>query len=103
MGHVRNALFATPSTARALGATPVDPRKVAEVPFVTPIYNVNGQFVPHSQAVVHIEDRGYQLADAVYEVWALLQERDPDKNDDYFSNSVKLLCMIVISENWWAP
>src|SRR6201999_2225022 len=23
------------------------------------------------QAVVHIEDRGYQLADAVYEVWAL--------------------------------
>ena len=32
---------------------------------------VNGRFVPHAQAVVHIEDRGYQLADAVYEVWAL--------------------------------
>jgi D-alanine transaminase len=32
---------------------------------------VNGQFVPHGQASVHIEDRGYQLADAVYEVWAL--------------------------------
>lgn len=32
---------------------------------------VNGRFVPHGQAVVHIEDRGYQLADAVYEVWAL--------------------------------
>jgi D-alanine transaminase len=32
---------------------------------------VNGRFVPHSQAMVHIEDRGYQLADAVYEVWAL--------------------------------
>jgi D-alanine transaminase len=32
---------------------------------------VNGRFVPHAEAVVHIEDRGYQLADAVYEVWAL--------------------------------
>jgi len=32
---------------------------------------VNGRFVPHAQAFVHIEDRGYQLADAVYEVWAL--------------------------------
>lgn len=32
---------------------------------------VNGRFVPHGEAAVHIEDRGYQLADAVYEVWAL--------------------------------
>jgi len=32
---------------------------------------VNGRFVPHAEAFVHIEDRGYQLADAVYEVWAL--------------------------------
>ncbi|HEX3888989.1 MAG TPA: D-amino-acid transaminase [Phenylobacterium sp.] len=32
---------------------------------------VNGRFVPHGEAMVHIEDRGYQLADAVYEVWAL--------------------------------
>ena len=32
---------------------------------------VNGRFVPHGEAVVHIEDRGYQFADAVYEVWAL--------------------------------
>lgn len=32
---------------------------------------VNGRFVPHREAVVHIEDRGYQLADAVYEVWSL--------------------------------
>ena len=27
---------------------------------------VNGRFSRHDQAVVHIEDRGYQLADAVY-------------------------------------
>ena len=32
---------------------------------------VNGRFVPHGEAYVHIEDRGYQFADAVYEVWAL--------------------------------
>ncbi len=29
---------------------------------------VNGQYVDHLQASVHIEDRGYQLADGVYEV-----------------------------------
>jgi len=33
---------------------------------------VNGQFVRHGDASVHIEDRGYQLADGVYEVWAVL-------------------------------
>lgn len=32
---------------------------------------VNGQFVRHGDAAVHIEDRGYQLADGVYEVWAV--------------------------------
>lgn len=29
---------------------------------------VNGQYLPHGQAAVHIEDRGYQFADGVYEV-----------------------------------
>ncbi len=29
---------------------------------------VNGRYLPHAQAVVHIEDRGYQFADGVYEV-----------------------------------
>lgn len=29
---------------------------------------VNGQYVPHSEAGIHIEDRGYQFADGVYEV-----------------------------------
>ncbi len=29
---------------------------------------VNGRYVPHAQAAVHIEDRGYQFADGVYEV-----------------------------------
>lgn len=29
---------------------------------------VNGRYLPHKQAQVHIEDRGYQFADGVYEV-----------------------------------
>ncbi|MBL8700205.1 MAG: D-amino-acid transaminase [Alphaproteobacteria bacterium] len=32
---------------------------------------VNGRYVPHRQARVHIEDRGYQFADGVYEVIAV--------------------------------
>ncbi|MDR3496844.1 MAG: D-amino-acid transaminase [Ancalomicrobiaceae bacterium] len=28
---------------------------------------VNGRYIPHARASVHIEDRGYQFADAVYE------------------------------------
>lgn len=29
---------------------------------------VNGRYLPHRQAQVHVEDRGYQFADGVYEV-----------------------------------
>src|SRR5258708_39451067 len=32
---------------------------------------VNGRYVPHRAARVHIEDRGFQFADAVYEVIAV--------------------------------
>jgi D-alanine transaminase len=32
---------------------------------------VNGRYVPHRHATVHIEDRGFQFADAVYEVIAI--------------------------------
>jgi D-alanine transaminase len=32
---------------------------------------VNGRYVPHGAARVHIEDRGYQFADGVYEVVAV--------------------------------
>jgi D-alanine transaminase len=33
---------------------------------------VNGAYVRHGDAAVHIEDRGYQFADAVYEVWSVM-------------------------------
>jgi D-alanine transaminase len=29
---------------------------------------VNGRYVPHARALVHVEDRGFQFADGVYEV-----------------------------------
>ncbi len=32
---------------------------------------VNGRYLPHRAARVHIEDRGFQFADAVYEVIAI--------------------------------
>ena len=36
---------------------------------------VNGRYVPHDDAAVHIEDRGYQFADGVYEVVAIVAGR----------------------------
>ncbi|HIJ63885.1 MAG TPA: D-amino-acid transaminase [Rhodospirillaceae bacterium] len=40
---------------------------------------VNGRFLPFGQALVHIEDRGYQFADGVYEVMALAGGRILDE------------------------
>lgn len=36
---------------------------------------VNGRYVPHDQALVHAEDRGFQFADGVYEVTAVKASR----------------------------
>ena len=33
---------------------------------------VNGRYAPHDRAAVHVEDRGYQFADGVYEVVTVL-------------------------------
>lgn len=35
------------------------------------IIYVNGSYLPHDEAVVHVEDRGYMLADGVYEGFEL--------------------------------
>ncbi|MGD0191964.1 MAG: D-amino-acid transaminase [Rhizomicrobium sp.] len=34
---------------------------------------VNGRYVPHGRAAVHIEDRGLQFSDAVYEVFGVIE------------------------------
>lgn len=39
---------------------------------------VNGAYQPHRQACVHIEDRGFQFADGVYEVWSVFDGRLAD-------------------------
>ncbi|MDH3240472.1 MAG: D-amino-acid transaminase [Alphaproteobacteria bacterium] len=38
---------------------------------MTRIAYVNGRYLPHRRAAVHVEDRGYQFADGVYEVIAV--------------------------------
>lgn len=36
---------------------------------------VNGAYCPHREGFVHIEDRGYQFADGVYEVWGVRNKK----------------------------
>lgn len=40
---------------------------------------VNGRYVPHREASVHIEDRGYQFADGIYEVIAVAEGKLVDE------------------------
>ncbi len=51
---------------------------------------VNGRYVPHGSAVVHIEDRGYQFADGVYEVVPVTRGRliDEDPHLDRLERSL---------------
>ena len=44
---------------------------------------VNSSFVPHRQASVHIEDRGFQFGDAVYEVWSVRDGRLLDEQGHF--------------------
>jgi len=44
---------------------------------------VNGSYVPLREAAVHVEDRGYQFADGVYEVIALRQNKMVDATGHY--------------------
>jgi D-alanine transaminase len=42
---------------------------------------VNGRYLPHSRAAVHIEDRGLQFADAIYEVVGVVEDRFLDEKE----------------------
>ena len=44
---------------------------------------VNGRYLPHNQASVHIEDRGYQFGDGVYEVVLVLDKKLVDFGGHY--------------------
>lgn len=58
---------------------------------------VNGRFVRHGEAAVHIEDRGYQLADGVYEAWAVLDGRLGDAAG-HFERLARSLSELRIAE-----
>ena len=56
---------------------------------------VNGRYVPHGDAAVHIEDRGYQFADGVYEVIAVIGGKLVDEEPhldrlDYSLNEIEI-------------
>ena len=44
---------------------------------------VNGRFVRHAEAAVHIEDRGYQFSDGIYEVWAVFDGKLADSTGHF--------------------
>jgi D-alanine transaminase len=48
---------------------------------------VNGEYLPYEESKVHIEDRGYQFADGVYEVFAVIG----NKLADYDAHMSRLL------------
>ena len=48
---------------------------------------VNGAYLPYEKSKVHIEDRGYQFADGVYEVFAVID----NKLADYEAHMSRLL------------
>jgi D-alanine transaminase len=51
---------------------------------------VNGRYMPHRDAAVHVEDRGYQFADGVYEVTAVVNGAlvDEDRHLQRLSRSL---------------
>ena len=54
---------------------------------------VNGRYVPHQDAMVHVEDRGYQFADGVYEVCEVFDGRlvDETRHLDRLDRSLREL------------
>ncbi len=46
---------------------------------MTRVVYVNGQYLPYGQAGVHVEDRGFQFADSIYEVCEVDQGRLVDE------------------------
>ncbi|HEY1709649.1 MAG TPA: D-amino-acid transaminase [Rhizomicrobium sp.] len=58
---------------------------------------VNGRYVPHGQAAVHIEDRGLQLGDSIYEVVGVQDGRffDEEEHLDRMERSLREIGMAM--------
>jgi len=56
---------------------------------------VNGRYVPIEQAAIRVEDRGFQFADGIYEVWAARDGRlfDTEGHHERLSRSLRELSM----------
>src|SRR5262249_30207438 len=56
---------------------------------------VNGRYLPHREASVHVEDRGLQFADSIYEVCAVIDGRlmDEEGHLDRLERSLASLTM----------
>jgi len=66
---------------------------------VSEIAFVNGQFLPLEQAVVPVEDRGYQFADAVYEVIRTYRGA-PFALDEHLARLFRSLAAIQINHQY---
>ncbi|RKR02804.1 D-amino-acid transaminase [Maricaulis maris] len=58
---------------------------------------VNGRFCRHGDAAIHVEDRGFQFADAVYEVWSVRNGQLMDA-DGHFGRLARSLGELRIPE-----
>ncbi len=56
---------------------------------------VNGAYTPHAVSVVHIDDRGYQFGDGIYEVWAVFNGRLADA-EGHFTRLARSLSELAI-------
>ena len=58
---------------------------------------VNGRYLPHAAAAVHVEDRGFQFADAVYEVCEIRDGKivDPTLHFERLERSLRELRIAV--------
>ena len=63
---------------------------------------VNGRYAPKADAAVHIEDRGYQLSDGVYEVWAVFGGKLADA-EGHFARLHRSLGELRIAEPMGRP
>ncbi|MGB1087329.1 MAG: aminotransferase class IV, partial [Alphaproteobacteria bacterium] len=63
---------------------------------------VNGRYVPHQHAQVHIEDRGYQFADGIYEVCSVLDGKLLDL-EGHLARLSRSLAALKIAEPFHRP
>ena len=62
---------------------------------------VNGRYVHHREAAVHVEDRGYQFADGVYEVCEVRDGRLVDERSVLWNAVMPSAERFEAPRTWW--